>query len=394
MAGSAVQDRVRKRLGELTASAIGLSRSIHAHPELAFAEHWTMRETAEFMENAGFTVARAAGGIATAMTADHGSGDFRVGIVGEFDALPEIGHACGHNVITGAAALAACALRDVVDDLGISLRFLGAPAEEYGAGKVAMIEAGLFDNLDVAMMVHPTPYSTAACHVLAIGDVDVTFTGKPAHASWAPYEGLNAADAMTVAQVAIGLMRQQLHPGEQVHGIVTHGGEVANVIPGHTRASYNIRARTGEGLASLRERVSNCFRAGALATGCDVEFADVPPDYTDFNNNEILVRTYQRRAEELGHTFPAPGEPVEPKASTDMANVSKVLPSLHPMMRIECGDAVNHQFEFAAYCGGPAGDKVVVDGGTAMALTVVDLATTRADRLTLIETAAAMRRTT
>lgn len=390
MTDTALHDRVRRRIVDLAPTALELCRTIHAHPEVAFAEHRTMQVTSDVLERAGFTVQRAAGGIATALTADYGDGDFRVGIVGEFDALPEIGHACGHNVITGAAALAAMALADVAGELGITLRFFGAPAEEYGGGKVLMIEAGLFDDTDVAMMIHPTPYSSAECHVLAIGDLDVTFTGRPAHASVAPYEGLNAADAMTVAQVAIGLLRQQLAPGDQVHGIVTRGGEVANVIPGRTTASYNIRSRTAADLARLRERVTDCFRAGALATGCQVEFGAVPPDYSDFHNNEILVRTYQRRAEELGYTFPSAGEPVEPKGSTDMANLSKVVPALHPMVRIECGDAVNHQYEFAAHCGGPAGDKVVVDGGTAMALTVIDLATEQADRLALIRAAADM----
>src|SRR6202789_3725755 len=260
-----VEDAVRRRGVDL----VELSHAIHAEPELAFAEHRSCAKTQALVAERGFEITAAAGGLDTAFRADFCSGQLTVGVCAEYDALPGIGHACCHNIIAASAVGAALALADVADQLGLTVALVGTPAEEFGGGKVLLLNAGVFDDLAVAVMVHPGPVDIAAARSLTLAAVRVTYRGKEAHASAAPFLGVNAADAVTVAQVAIGLLRQQLAPGQQVHGIVTVGGQVANVIPGRTELQYTMRATDASSLADLEAKVGDCFLAGAVATGCD-----------------------------------------------------------------------------------------------------------------------------
>jgi metal-dependent amidase/aminoacylase/carboxypeptidase family protein len=238
-----------------------------------------------------------------------------------------------------------------------------------------MLERGAFAGVHAAMMVHPWPSErlTAAC--LAVAHYDVHFSGREAHASAAPWQGVNAQDALTVAQVAIGLLRQQLPPGDQVHGVVRESSGAANVIPASISARYMVRSRTAEGLAALRPRVDACFEAGALATGCSLEYQELSPVYSHMEANPELLRVYRANAEALGRRFDADdaGAPL-PTFSTDMANVSLAVPTIHPLIGIETHGAVNHQREFAAACITPSADAAVHDGAVALAWTAIDAA--------------------
>jgi len=264
----------------------------------------------------------------------------------------------------------------VADELGLSVRVLGTPAEEGGGGKVLMLERGAFTGVHAALMVHPWPTERLTATCLAVAHYEVHFTGHAAHASAAPWEGVNAQDALTVAQVAIGLLRQQLAPGDQVHGVVTEGMGAANVIPSAVTARYMVRSRTTDGLAALRPRVDACFEAGALATGCSVEFEELSPVYSHMEADPALLGAYRANAEALGRRFEADdaGTP-PPTLSTDMANVSLAVPSIHPLMAIEAHGAVNHQRAFAAACVTPSADTAVRDGALALAWTAIDAAT-------------------
>ncbi|WP_199439509.1 M20 family metallopeptidase [Umezawaea beigongshangensis] len=368
---------------------VSLSRSIHAEPELAFQEHRSAEKVAGLLEGEGFEVERGVADLDTAFTATYGSGDLVLGLCAEYDALPEVGHACGHNVIAAASAGAALALRDVADALGITVRVIGTPAEEVGGGKVLLLERGVFDDVALAMMVHPAPYEACAARSLAITDVEVHYTGKPSHAAAAPHLGVNAGDAITVAQVAIGLLRQHLEPGQMVSGIVTRGGTVPNVVPARTSAMFDLRADDADSLRRLEARVQNCFTAGALATGCTHEVVQVSPVYAELTPDEWLADAYRRAVTDLGRApLSRAAERGEKIGSTDMGNVTRVLPAIHPTIAIDCGDAVNHQIEFATACASASADRAVLEGALAMAWTTISAATDDEQRGRLLTAAA------
>jgi amidohydrolase len=367
-------------------ACVALSHRIHADPELSFEEEHASTWCADALEAAGFDVERGVAELPTAFRASVGSGPLGVAICCEYDALPDIGHACGHNVIAGAAVGAGIGLAEIADDLGITLRVLGTPAEEGGGGKILMLERGVFDGIGAAMMVHPWPAELLQMPCLAITHFDVEFTGVESHASAYPELGRNAADAITVAQVAIGLLRQHGCPGDQVHGIVTHGGSAPNIVPAHTSAQYYVRSKTLARLAEWEPRIRDCFRAGALATGTTVAFDDKMPAYSEFEQDEELAAIYGANAEALGRVFAPVGER-SVTASTDMANVSLALPSIHPTLGLDSLPAVNHQAAFAAHCVTPIADRALVDGAMAMAWTVIDAATDPSVRPRLMHSA-------
>jgi metal-dependent amidase/aminoacylase/carboxypeptidase family protein len=253
---------------------------------------------------------------------------------------------------------------------------LGTPAEEGGGGKVLLLERGAFEGAHAAMMVHPWPEDRLVATCLAVDHLEVHYRGRAAHASASPEKGVNAADAMVVAQVAIGLIRQHLRRGDQVHGIVTKGGDAPNIVPEETLGRFMVRARTLEDLALLRPRIERCFEAGALATGSSLEIRDLAPTYSHMVSDDLLLDAWRHNAEELGRSYAA-DERLEarPTFSTDMANISLALPSIHPMIGIETHGAVNHQAEFAAACLGPSAEQAVFDGALGMAWTAIDAAT-------------------
>ncbi|SDD86309.1 M20 family metallopeptidase [Rhodococcus tukisamuensis] len=365
---------------------IALSHSIHADPELAFEEHRSAAKTAELLAQHGFEVESGVAGLPTAFSASFGSGELVIGICAEYDALPEIGHACGHNIIAASAVGAGLALAPLADRLGITVRVLGTPAEESGGGKVLMLERGVFDPLGAAMMVHPGPEDIAGATSLAMADLAVTFSGRESHASAAPELGRNAADAATVAQVGVGLLRQHLYAGQQLHGIVSDGGIAPNIVPAHVEMLYYLRARSVESLGNLSERVLACFAAGALAAGCTHEIRTVSPDYAELVPDPWMVQAYRELIEEMGRSPLAPmWEGLRPLGSTDMGNVTHVLPGIHPVIGLESGGAATHQPAFAAACVTASADLAVLDGARALAGTAVAVASDPAQRQRLLE---------
>lgn len=351
---------------------IELSHSIHSEPELAFEEHRSAAKVCELLASHGFEIEFGVADMPTAFTATYGSGELTIGICAEYDALPEIGHACGHNIIAASAAGAAIALAPVADRLGITVRVLGTPAEESGGGKVLMLERGVFDGVAAALMVHPGPFDIVGATSLALSDIAVRFDGRAAHASAAPEWGINAGDAVTISQVAIGLLRQHLAPGQQLHGIVSDGGLAPNIVPGHAELLYYLRAHTSESLAALTAKAYACFEAGAVATGCTHEIRTVSPTYTELTPDPWLVAQFRSEAEAIGRTPLAPElEGFRPLGSTDMGNVTNVLPGIHPVIGLDSAGAVTHQPEFAAACITPSADKAVLDGAKLLARTAV-----------------------
>ena len=313
---------------------VRLSRAIHAHPEVAFEEEQACRWTAELLAEEGFAVTTGTAGLPTAFRAEVGSGPMVVAVCAEYDALPGIGHACGHNIIAASAVGAGLGLARVADELGLTVRVLGSPAEEGGGGKITMLGAGVFDDVHAAMMIHPWPSDHLEGSCLAVSHFDVRFSGKAAHASAAPWEGVNAGDAMVVSQVAIGLLRQQLRPGDQVHGVVIDGGQAANVIPDSVTGRFMCRSTTLDRLEVLEPRVMACFEAGALATGSGFGRVDLAPAYSHLESDPGLLERYRQNAEALGRHFDAEGSP-RPTLSTDMGNVSLAVPTIHPLVAID-----------------------------------------------------------
>jgi len=363
---------IAQRLPELVA----LSHAVHATPELCFNETLSAAAVAGALRAGGMTVHEGVYDLPTALESHSGEGELVVAVCAEYDALPSVGHACGHNIIAASAVGAGLALAAVADQVGLQVRVLGTPAEEGGGGKVLMLDRGAFAGVHAAMMIHPWPTERLTGSCLAVSHFDVHFSGKEAHASAAPWQGVNALDAMTISQVALGLLRQQLPPGDQVHGVITHGGAAPNIIPAAVTGRYMARSRTIEGLAALEPRIRACFEAGALATGCTVTYEELSPVYSHMEADADLLGAYRLNAEALGRTFEADDSDAPlPTFSTDMANISLAVPTIHPLIGIATGGAVNHQHEFAAACVTASADAAVHDGALALAWTAIDAAT-------------------
>lgn len=367
-----LRERVQARIEGAAKELTELSHDIWAHPELAFEEHYAAEVCAKVLGNAGFNVTLGVGDLPTAFVAEYGSGPLVVGICSELDALPAVGHACGHNMIAASGVGAGIGLTAVADELDLTVRVYGTPAEEGGGGKIIMLQNGAFDGVHFSMMVHPAPTERAGINTLATTSFEYHFSGHPAHASAAPEKGINAADAITIAQVAVGLLRQQLPKGDQVHGIVIDGGDATNIIPHRTAAKFQLRSPTVERLRDLVPRVHACFEAGALATGATLETKPTRIPYTEFAPDDELIELYQANAEALGRTFAPPD--VDGGGSTDMANLSLLMPTIHPMLGLDAGDSINHQVEFAKLCRTPEADRTTIEGAIAMAWTTVDAA--------------------
>lgn len=367
---------------------VGLSHSIHAEPEIAFEEHRSAAKIVEVLRDHDFEVTTGIADLPTAFDARFGSGELVLAFCAEYDALPGIGHACGHNIIAASAVGAGIGLAALADELDVTVRVVGTPAEETGGGKVLMLERGVFDGVGAAMMVHPGPFDITGATSLALADIAVEYDGREAHASAAPEYGLNAADAATVAQVAVGLLRQHLHPGQQIHGIVAQGGTAPNIVPSHTELLYYLRAGTSELLDDLVDRARNCFAAGALATGCNHRIRTVSPTYTELTPDPWLVQAYREEIIDLGRRpLPVEEEGARPLGSTDMGNVTNVVPGIHPVIGLDSGGAVTHQAAFAAACVTESADRAVLDGARALAATAVRAATDPVHRARLLEQA-------
>jgi amidohydrolase len=371
------KDGARERFDGARDELLAISRRIHANPELGFEEERASAWLCDALDDAGFTVEKGICDLPTAFRARAGSGPLHIGICAEYDALPDIGHTCGHNIIAASALGAALAAAKVADEVGMTITVIGTPAEEVGnaGGKILMLERGGFDGLHAAMMVHPAPMDMLQAKIIAASMFDVDCTGKESHASAYPELGVNAADALTIAQTAIGLLRQHIRATDRIHGIVTHGGSAPNVIPAHSSARYIVRSETLDQLNELRPKVYRCFEAGGLATGAKVQISGGDKPYAEMHHDADMAALYRANSEALGRPFPDLGElGNRPTGSTDMGNISRAMPSIHPMIGINCLPAVNHQPEFTAHCITADADKALIDGALAMAWTCIDMA--------------------
>jgi amidohydrolase len=328
-----LKERLCRKVDADRAALIGLGDRIHAHPELRFEEHRAATWLAEYLEGAGFEVERAAYGMPTAFAARAGRGRPSVAILCEYDALPGLGHACGHNLIAAAGAGAGGALATVIDEIEGSVVVLGTPAEEGGGGKILMARQGAFNEVDAAMMIHPAGMDLVSMHVLAISVLEVEYLGRPAHAAAAPHCGVNALDGLVTAYTAIAQLRQHIRSDERIHGIITDGGQAPNIVPERAAGLFFVRAATERRLERLKQRVEACFQAGASASGAEVSVRKVGEDYADLLSNSPLASAYGSNLARVGRTV-MPEVPSMNTGSTDMGNVSKLVPTVHPMIAV------------------------------------------------------------
>ena len=352
---------------------VDVSRQIHAHPELCFEERFAHDLLAGVLEDAGLEVTRSAHGVETAFEARAGTTGPTVAVVCEYDALPGIGHACGHNVIAAAGLGAGLAAAALADELGGRVVVVGSPAEEGGGGKVPLIDGGAFAGADAAMMVHPADADLLNMDVVALHQAHVTYTGEAAHAAAAPHKGRNALDAAVLGYVNVAALRQHIESGERIHGIITDGGDKPNIVPAHTRTEWIVRSTTVARLEELKVRFLACLQAGADAAGCAMDVEWIDPVYADMIDNAALAERYRANAEGLGRLVRVPSPTSRVVGSTDMGNVSYAVPSIHPMIQVAPPGVPIHTPAFAGFVGGPEGDRAVVDGAKALALTLADV---------------------
>lgn len=356
-----------------------ISRSLYENPEIGHQEHESSRLLAEFLGRHGLDVEYPAWGLETSFDARAGRSGPEIVICAEYDALPEVGHACGHNIIATAACGAGVALAPLADDLGIRVRVLGTPAEEMYGGKVDLIKAGAFEGVAAAMMIHPSSRDEVDPKFLAVAHLDVSFHGKETHAAFAPHLGINALDAAVQAYVNISMLRQSLLSTDRVHGVISHGGGAPNVIPSEASMSWYVRAADNDRLDELTNRVLFCFEAAALATGCSFDVIPRGHAYSNMIVNTVMADLFHENSRTLGRDLTRLGDGPPAGGSSDMGNVSHVVPAIHPMLDINSLPAVVHQRDFAAHTITADGDRAIHDGAVAMAWTVIDLAV--ADRL-------------
>jgi amidohydrolase len=360
-----VQEEVDRRADLL----LEVSHRIHGHPELLFAETFA----ADLLASALGTEAGAYG-LDTAFEVRHGSGSGpTVAVICEYDALPGIGHGCGHNVIAAAGLGAGLVAASMAEEAGGRLVVLGTPAEEGGGGKVLMAERGAFEGVDAAMMVHPANADLTEADVIAIATWKVEYFGRGAHAAAAPHHGRNALDAMVLGYNAVAALRQHIATTDRIHGVFTKAGEKPNIVPDHTVAEWYVRSATIDTLQPLKARVLACLEACAAAAGCRIEVESTCPEYMDLRTNPVLVDLFRANSAALGRPVADPSPATRVVASTDMGNVSHLVPSIHPMLAVGPPDVPLHSAEFARWAASEEGDRAVLDGAKAMAMTVLDL---------------------
>ena len=354
------------------AQLIDISHRIHENPELGFEEHFAHDLLAGAAEEAGLATQRGAFGIETAFAARAGHSGPLVAFLCEYDALPGVGHACGHNIIAASGLGAGLAAAEVVESLGGRLLVLGTPAEEGGGGKVRLLEAGAFEGVDAALMLHPSGLELAEMQTLAVQQLHARYRGHAAHASAAPQDGRNALDGAVLGYVATAALRQHIADDERLHGIFTDGGQKPNIVPAFAETNWYARSPTTAGLDVLKERLEACLRGGAASAGVDLELEWADYSFQEVRSNGPLVELWKANAAALGRhpQPPAPGRTV--LGSTDMGNVSQVVPSIHPMLAVAPPEVALHTEAFAGCARGPGGDRGVLDGAKTLAAVAID----------------------
>jgi amidohydrolase len=362
------KDRIESRRQQL----IQLSLNIHDNPELGFKEEKASAWLCAYLEDNGFHVQRGVAGLPTAFRATYGQGRPRIALLAEYDALPKIGHGCGHNIIGVSAVGAGAASKDIIDQLGGSVVVLGTPGEENLGGKIDMVKAGTFKGIDVAMIVHPDTRNMSTEEALACSSLEVEFFGRPAHAASQPHKGINALDAMILAFTSINSLRQHIRGDARIHGIITDGGEVPNIVPAHSAAVFSVRALDNDYLSELKDRVLNCFTGASVASGARLEYSWADRIYAPMKNNVILAGLFKQNLESLGRQVEAFDAGLG-LGSTDMGNVSQVVPSIHPTIAIAPREVLIHTPDFANAAVSETGQQGLIDAAKAMAMTVADI---------------------
>jgi amidohydrolase len=352
-----------------------VSLDIHSHPETAFEETRACATLCGLLKAQGFEVRRDVSGMPTAFIADAGSGEGgpRVAFVCEYDALRGLGHACGHNLIGTASAAAGIALLRALRESGTPgrVRVVGSPAEEGGGGKIPLVNDGVFDDCDAALILHPTDRTMAVMWALACTHWKWTFLGRAAHAAGDPDKGLNALDAFVHAYTGISLWRQQLKDGARVHGFIAEGGTAPNVIPERTSGEFLTRARDAAYLDEMNVRFQAIFEAAASATGCSLELVK-QETYKDLRSNRVLAERGHLHLEEVG-LAPTVSEPWERVGSTDVGDLSYACPTIHPEVAITADGVFCHTHAFREAAATEAAHDVMLGGATALALTGADV---------------------
>jgi amidohydrolase len=370
----ALKANVRSEVDALRQELIQLSLRIHDNPELSFEETRASSWLIDFLRDNGFRVRRNFVGLPTAFEATYGHGSPRIAFLAEYDALPQMGHGCGHNVIAASAVGAGVASKLAVDQVGGTIVVFGTPGEEVFGGKIDMVEARVFDGIDAAMMVHPNTRNTVTMETLACTSLDVEFIGKAAHAAAQPYEGVNALEALILGFNSVNALRQHIRGEARIHGIITDGGQAPNIVPARSAGRFLIRALDKGYLDELKEKVLSCFRAGSVATGAKLIHHWGERSYLPMKVNVALAELFNANLRSLGRQVEAP-DPRFGFGSTDMGNVSQVVPSIHPTIAIASSEVVIHTPEFAEAAASEAGHEGILDAAKAMATTVVDLLT-------------------
>ena len=352
----------------------GISKALFNEPEIAFKEYKACRILSEALEKAGYSVEIGIGGLETAFRATFGEeSNLKIAILAEYDALVGLGHACGHNLIAAAAVGAGMAFAGLRPRIKGQIQVIGTPAEEGDGGKIILANAGVFNSIDAAMMFHPATKNMVLRPSLACSELKVEFFGKASHAAAAPEEGINALDALLLTFNNINALRQTFGPKDRVAGVILAGGEASNIIPAHTSAEFSVRSLTSIRRDELVKKIIVCAQAGAQAIGCRLEFK-VTNGYKEIIPNKVLAGFFKSNLELLGRVIVDP-DPNERMGSTDMGDISHLVPSIHPYLAIAPINVAGHTLEFREYCISESGKSAMLDAAKALAMTAVDLLT-------------------
>jgi len=352
-----------------------ISQEIWKNPELNFKEFKAHALLTSYLEKEGFEVAKSTP-LETSFIARYGKKEgIKVGVICEYDALPGVGHACGHNLIAEAGIGAALGLKAVIDSkpgCNFHLIVYGTPAEEGGGGKCLMIEKGVFDEADICMMSHPAPYEIPSPSWLGVAQYRIVFKGKTAHAAAAPWEGINALDAAVACYNNVSMLRQQMKPTNRIHCTIVDGGERPNIIPERAEMFYFVRAQTDKEVASMVERLRKCAEGAAQSTGCTMEMFESSPYFAAVNTNQVMIDLYIENAKSLGVPFEDDSMRTILQASTDMGNVSAMKPSIHPIYKIK-SEEINHNHGFTKAAGSAESQLPTLNSAKSMAMTAIDI---------------------
>ena len=370
-----VKSNFKKSLDEIFNELCDVSSWMYENPELGFEEFKTSKYLVEYINKYASNTIFPTHNLETAFEVTFGDKGPLTVICVEYDALPEIGHACGHNIIATAAIGAGLALRNYVNELGIRVKLLGTPAEEGGGGKIVLLDSGAFEDAACSMMIHPGIENVVNPTFTTIQQYTVEYFGKDAHAAGAPEEGINALDAQIQLFVNASTYRQQMLQTNRMHGVIREGGFKPNIIPSYTKSEWYLRSLNKDGLEKIESDFYNFVNAAAMATKCEVKISSPDYIYQEIKNNQTMYELYQENSKDIGRDMILQKDAVRPGlGSTDMGNISQAFPSIHPMLGIDGNGAVNHQPEYAAATLSDSGKKAIYDGAYAMGATIIDLA--------------------